>query len=413
MADRLAVMAEDDTGTRTLSRSSLVSFDFPSWKFDPTVQVDAPTSGKDSSWDRAALLHDLSDLVGDDDESSASQGLSTADVSEYVTSAPVDVSDHDASAFEGFSESASSSASSAASDSDLALWLCGGASWPDDVLFAVLWHLASARDLMSTRAVSLAWREAGSCDALWEAQWQAHPRFPKRPPRRPCGARAFAPRPPRWAAFDAYKTRARAVSLYKWFDLQLGWDRLEALLAPERLGSDNGASSATAAPSDGATARKLSSILAARDWLLLHNCVLLLQLECSEQIANAVLEDAAAVDDVPPSQSPQSHPAVEAGSPTTAPPLVVSPAASATLPHHDASADERVLVRLIRGWRAYQRWLSHVCGTFAHHAGSSCGTHLVCLLAAQRSTERLDQHTCVGGDRTLAMLSARCVELTP
>jgi hypothetical protein len=51
------------------------------------------------------------------------------------------------------------------------------------------------------------------------------------------------------------------------------------------------------------------------------------------------------------------------------------------------------LVRLLHSWRAYSRWLAHVCGAFAHHAASTCRTHLVCLLAAERCREHVDQHT--------------------
>jgi len=221
------------------------------------------------------------------------------------------------------------------------------------VLFAVLSQLDGVPALCTARHVSQQWLEAASCDALWTTVWHAHAHFSRRPPRRPCGATAFAAPARRHARFFEYATRCRADHLYRWWDLQLGWDRLEALLAPEQLGVALSASTR----SDIDQARKVASILAARDWELLHRGALLLLIECSEQVARAILID----------------------------PL--------QLPRPDSAADERLLGRLLDSWRSYSRWLSHVCGTFAHHAGSTCRTHLVCLLAAQRSNERVDQHT--------------------
>jgi hypothetical protein len=135
--------------------------------------------------------------------------------------------------------------------------------------------------------------------------------------------------------------------MYQWMDLQLGWDRLQALLAPEQNGISR------------EQARKLGSILATRDWQLLHRCILLLMRECSEQAALSILHD---------------------------------PHAPSAASSRGADAkDERLLMRLIQSWLSYRSWLSYVCGTFTHHAGTACQTHLVCLLAAQRSNERIDQ----------------------
>ena len=293
---------------------------------------------------------------------------------------------------------------------------CAAAAYDDDVLLAIVSLLPTAADLCAARAVSSRWREVASSDPLWSHFWSAHERFSRlQRPRRPCAFRgAFEPPPPRYPAFFDYATACRAnrSGLLRWMDLQIGWTRLEAMLAPDAGLEESGASSSpqpsprtvrpggrrrkrdgdeddpsaetesslasstAVAPSAALAtlgglelsfsapsrlkARKLASILAARNWELLHRCVLLLQLECAEQLARAI---------VPRTSHPQPS--------------------DETL----AVADELLLVRVVEGWRSYNRWLSGLCGCFAHHAGSSCRTHLICLLAAQRSTENVDQHT--------------------
>ena len=302
-----------------------LSFDFPTWKADFTEKEHPVHEAED-----ALNLQDLDDL---DD----------SDGSEPIPSSPTGEVAHNTS-----TASAGSDAS-AGPPSGAAVWLRGGMCWPEDVIFAVASELESPKDLAVARSVALLWCEVASGDALWVKQWTKNPRYTKRPPRRPCGV-SLAPSPPRFPRFFEYVTRTRADHLYRWLDLQLGWDRLEMLLAPE------------SSQRDATQARKLASILAARDWQLLHRCVLRLQMECSEQHALATLED------------------------TLAPGL-------ARLTAHDAAADERLLARLMRSWRAYEQWLARVCGAFAHHAGSPCQAHLICLLAAERSNERLDHHT--------------------
>ncbi len=361
-----------------------LSFDFPSWKADLQFGPRESLAVNVQPNDREALLHDLDDLESETEvppalveKSPDENNLSVEEVHEL---------DHGMHEDDSEDEELSGAA----------VWLRGGSVWPDDVLYAVLLQLGGAtRDLAVSRAVSIAWREAASADAHWAAAWRAHPRYPKRPPRQPCGA-TLAPRPPRYARFADWCTRTRADHLYSWFDLQKGWDKLEALLAPE------------ATQRDAIQARKLSSILAARDWQLLHRCVLLLQAECSEQHACAVLEDLAATA-AAASEATVSASAAVASAPATSGPSTLGSAnashdvsGSANASHdgsgtasdsHDVSADERLLVRLLHSWRAYQRWLACLCGAFAHHAGSTCRTHLVCLLAAERSNERVDQHT--------------------
>lgn len=341
-----------------------ISFDFPSWKADlqSGPRGDEPNCGLLN--DREALLHDLDDL----DSETEAPTTDNMSVEEDVPRIAEDVQEY----------GGDSTGSEHVELSGAAVWLRGGGVWPDDVLYAVLTQLAGlTRELVVSRAVSHSWREAASADAHWAAAWRAHPRYPKRPPRLPCGA-TLAPRQPRYARFAEWCTRTRADYLYSWSYLQKGWDKLEALLAPD------------ATQRDPTQARKLSSILAARDWQLLHRCVLVILAECSEQHACVVLEDLAA-----------SNAASEAIAVASA---SASPSASAYalscnpigIPHasaHDTSADERLLVRLLHSWRAYSRWLAHVCGAFAHHAASTCRTHLVCLLAAERCRERVDQHT--------------------
>lgn len=355
----------------------MISFDFPSWKADlqSGPHDDEPNCGLLN--DREALLHDLDDLDSETEAPATGNAWSpiAEDVQEY---------------------GGDSTGSEHVELSGAAVWLRGGGVWPDDVLYAVLTQLAGlTRELVVSRAVSHSWREAASADAHWAAAWRAHPRYPKRPPRLPCGA-TLAPRQPRYARFAEWCTRTRADYLYSWSYLQKGWDKLEALLAPDAIQRD---------PTQ---ARKLSSILAARDWQLLHRCVLVILAECSEQHACVVLEDLAT------STSTAASEATAVASASASAPASASPSASAyalstastysqatlepdrrdhSCPAHDTSADERLLVRLLQSWRAYSRWLAHVCGAFAHHAASTCRTHLVCLLAAERCRERVDQHT--------------------
>ena len=48
-----------------------------------------------------------------------------------------------------------------------------------------------------------------------------------------------------------------------------------------------------------------------------------------------------------------------------------------------AAADERLLTRLLSGWRAYSKWLHDISGCFAHTHSTACGQHLVCVIAVQ------------------------------
>jgi hypothetical protein len=377
-----------------------ISFDFPSWKADlqSGPRGDEPNCGLLN--DREALLHDLDDL----DSETEAPTTDNMSVEEDVPRIAEDVQEY----------GGDSTGSEHVELSGAAVWLRGGGVWPDDVLYAVLTQLAGlTRELVVSRAVSHSWREAASADAHWAAAWRAHPRYPKRPPRLPCGA-TLAPRQPRYARFAEWCTRTRADYLYSWSYLQKGWDKLEALLAPD------------ATQRDPTQARKLSSILAARDWQLLHRCVLVILAECSEQHACVVLEEPAASNaaseaiavasaSASPSASayalsfatastssqatlePDRDPSFAGHAGTRSGSLIRRPRWNPIgIPHasaHDTSADERLLVRLLHSWRAYSRWLAHVCGAFAHHAASTCRTHLVCLLAAERCRERVDQHT--------------------
>ena len=430
------------------ARRPTISFDFPSWQYCAASECqnnqhhgmqDAPPPAT-----LAELMDDLDDL----------------DDSEPVSSATGDAN-HSAG---------SDVAPPRQRDDGVALPV----AWHEDVMYAVL-SLLRCGELCAARLVSRHWLAAASGDALWRSCWLANEHFARRMPRRPCGAAAFgAPAPP-FPFFAHYVSRCRAAHLYSWLDLQLGWERLEALLAPGRLdahsmptsssrlpwcppcgrespsawdggndvgggdvvssdvgdegggsggeasastvdhsgpcgkacrevraahggdsdGEDDGRGSTRLAPrranatlSHGAEqqqaplsarqqARKLASILATRDWDRLHRCVVFLQLECAEQLAASLL-------------------------PVLGPPgLLAEPSALAALPSSSNTAqqllcegqDEALLVRVLEGWRAFSRWLGGVCGCFAHQSGTSCSGHLLCLLAAQRSRERLDQHT--------------------
>ena len=298
-----------------------LTFDFPSWKFVSSTDSCAATD------ERQSLLEDLDALSSDDDLEEQMRD---------TVASPVTTSPATARAF---------------------------GSWPDDVLFAVVSHLNAVADMCAARGVAQRWREVASSDSLWLRFWHAHPRYAKRSPRIPCGARAFEAPPTPHPRFDEYAARCRAQHCYAWFDLQKGWDRLEVLLAPEHLGT----------PSGSAQARKLSTILAARDWEQLHRCVLLLQIECAESICKSIIVR---------ERHPVS-PAVVAAQTATIP----APATA------DQFADERLLKRLLVGWQSYSTWLSHLCGAFAHHAGTPCRAHLICLLAGLRSHEQVDQYT--------------------
>ena len=405
----------------TLSEgSSSIAFDFPAWNFSSgaAASPNRPNSSNSSSVDAtASLIADLDALSGDEanaiDEKPARQQPSPA----------------------------------AASDITL--------PWAEDLLFAVLSSeqlAASVGLLCAARAVCTLWRDVGSSSVLWRRIWEADPRFSQLQPRLPCGQQAFAAPPSRFPTFSKYAMHCRAegAGLLRWLDLQKGWDRLEALLAPEALplhdaspasevAHDNGggggtdpsapaaadddvAASALAKRSGGRSssaaalppaamlsaaasspaasspavaaaetrrqARKLGAILASRDWQQLHTCVLMLQLECAEQLAASILA-AVRLETTEGQPRLTAVETVEAAAQAAA----EAEAAAAAAAERLAAADERLLVLLIDGWRCYSRWLSGVCGCFAHHSTSTCRSHLVCLLAAQRSSEAVDQHT--------------------
>uniref|UniRef100_A0A7S2N2V7 F-box domain-containing protein n=1 Tax=Haptolina brevifila TaxID=156173 RepID=A0A7S2N2V7_9EUKA len=342
--------------------TSRLAFDFPSWKFGgggheaasaPSPKASATSDASSSQNDRASLLMDLEDLDDEGHDRSATPATPAA--------APLVPSSKQAS---GTPTPATPTAAPFVPTSKRTSSTCGVKCWTDDVLFAVLSHLTSVQ-LCTARCVALQWLDAASCDSLWAAAWRANLRFSRRPPRLPCGAKAFSSPSSRHSRLFEYATRCRADHLYRWMDLQCGWDRLEALLAPEQLGVALRAGSRANNIDQVPVARKLSSILAARDWMLLHRCVLLLLMECAEQVARSLLSIS-----------------------------VLEPSTSRLPEQASEIADEQLLLQaLIEKWHAYSRWLSHVCGTFAHHAGTTCRTHLICLLAAERSNERIDQHT--------------------
>lgn len=301
-----------------MSSCASLTFDFPSWQFcGSPADSSFPSAkraidGHTASSDRDTLLLDLDELE-DEVDGGGGSWLEEAPSSllDSVAQAETPPAAQSSSSSDGIVAQAHTPPAAQSSSSS------GGISkgWPDDVLFAVLSQLDGVPALCTARRVAQQWLEAASCDALWATAWHAHAHFSRRPPRLPCGATAFAAPARRHARFFEYATRCRADHLYRWWDLQLGWDRLEALLAPEQLGVALSAGTR----SDIDQARKVASILAARDWELLHRGALLLLIECSEQVARAILID--------PHQ----------------------------LPRPDSAADERLLGRLLDTWRSYSR----------------------------------------------------------
>ncbi|KAL1504545.1 hypothetical protein AB1Y20_010946 [Prymnesium parvum] len=330
--------------------------------------------------------------------------------------------------------------------------------WPDDVLFAVLSHVASCRRTLCTaRQICSRWRDVASSDALWRRLWLQHPRLSRFPPRQPCGSAALGLTGGKFPQFRRYMIRMRADTCYRWLDLQVGWERLEQLLQPQSVdggghpfpapplrpllssrddgeqrsahgwahaehpqadgsvssqiradrliaqqlqaageaeaefsgGAEGGVgtkrrgceavgsaadgslapprrvaprSHGGVSPSDQARrkqAQKLAGILAARDWELLYNCVLALQLEYAECLAESI-----------------DQPADARGG-----------------AHASSHSDEQLLLRLLAGWQAYTRWLSGICGCFAHMHETPCRQHLGCIIAAQRASELQLQNT--------------------
>ena len=110
--------------------------------------------------------------------------------------------------------------------------------WPDDILLAILGH-AERASLCAARAVSSRWREVASSDVLWAVQWRRRAAASDgqrwTAPRVPCGSAEFPSATKRHARFRAFAVRARASHCYEWFDLQMGWNRLELELQPGRL----------------------------------------------------------------------------------------------------------------------------------------------------------------------------------
>ena len=397
-----------------------VSFTFPGWQFEG---AQSPSPSTNATITSESWLEDLNELSGDDEEVVDNQPKPSA---HSDTSGSGDISRPSEDGTDGYN---------------------------DDILHAIFSLLPEVADLCTARLASWQWCHVASTDDLWLTRWHAHERFSRlQRARVPCAFRGgLAPAAPPHRAFMQYATACRAnrAGLLRWMDLQLGWNRLEALLAPDGNGanepavlspvvsptaspnaprrrkrddcdaadmkeaggsasgsgsgdpnaggsgcssSGGGGGESAASTSDPGTkpspwrdglslsapartqARKLAGILAARNWEQLHSCVLYMQLECAEQLARAIAPKARVVRAAEEGASAEE--AAEDG--TVA---------------HEAAEDEALLVRLIHGWRRFHEWLAGLCGCFSHYAGSPCRTHLICLLAAQRSNERVDQHT--------------------
>ena len=114
-------------------------------------------------------------------------------------------------------------------------------------------------------------------------------------------------------------------------------------------------------------ARKLGTILAARDWERLLECVLLLQFECAEQLAERVLLDpeaASAATAAPVPVTPASAAAAAATSPADADAQQqgeerAEEAKEEEAEQQAAAKDELLLQRLLWAWRRYASWLDH------------------------------------------------------
>ena len=142
-------------------------------------------------------------------------------------------------------------------------------------------------------------------------------------------------------------------------------------------------------------AQRLAGILTTRDWELLYDCVLVLQREFAHSIARSIELDPAS----PRNAQPPGGHAVDSSSPRYDP-LQGSYQADAShgIQHGIPSAemescDERLLVRLLAGWRVYARWLNDSGGAFTHSAQTPCSHHLVCIVSAQRASEQVAQNT--------------------
>jgi len=118
-----------------------------------------------------------------------------------------------------------------------------------------------------------------------------------------------------------------------------------------------------------AQARRLATILTNRDWELLYECVRLLQLECAETLG-ACIAPAAYGRVRPESSCPEGEAARGTGGGGGGDACV-----------HEEADDEALLVRLLRAFDDYSRWLGEVSSTLGQ---------LGCLVAAQRGNEMLD-----------------------
>ena len=399
-----------------------VSFAFPGWTFDGSGS--SSPQGVDSTTSRTpSWLDDLNELDGGDEEEATG-----------VESPPVGAPSAHAHGVMSYNDDVLHAIfSMLATATDLCAARATCSQWCS---------IASADDLWLTR-----WRAHERFSRLQQPRQPCAFRGSLAPP---------APLHTAFSAY-ATACRANRSGLLRWMDLQKGWNRLETLLAPgatadepeqavsslsppqstatvspppssvssrrrkradcdgddgeggeggegDEGGSGVGGASSSSPASAGASSswrdglmlsaparmqsRKLASILAARDWEQLHACVLYLQLEVAEQLARALAprtnrgtytqrDDASATSDAPGEVKGD-----DGGE-------VTRLACDAQV----AVADEVLVVGLIHGWRRFKEWLSGLCGCFAHYAGSACRTHLICLLAAQRSNERVDQHT--------------------